>query len=116
MPKYDGEIRINTKMDTKDVSSQMLQLENRMQKTAQKAQQLESEMRKLEQQKIPTEEFLEIQKQIENAEHRLASLNDRMTKFLEVGGNSDSKTFKGMQYDVAELEMSLNMPMEKCRH
>lgn len=107
MPKYDGEIRINTKMDTKDVSSQMLQLENRMQKTAQKAQQLESEMRKLEQQKIPTEEFLEIQKQIENAEHRLASLNDRMTKFLEVGGNSDSKTFKGMQYDVAELENEL---------
>ena len=77
MAEYDGEIRINTKINTKDVSSQMMQLENRMQKTAQKAQQLESQMRKLEQQKIPTDEFGEIQKQIENAEHRLAALNNR---------------------------------------
>lgn len=107
MAEYDGEIRINTKINTKDVSSQMMQLENRMQKTAQKAQQLESQMRKLEQQKIPTDEFGEIQKQIENAEHRLAALNDRMTKFLETGGNADSKTFKNMQYDAAELENTL---------
>ena len=52
LAEYDGEIRINTKINTKDVSSQMMQLENRMQKTAQKAQQLESQMRKLEQQNV----------------------------------------------------------------
>lgn len=78
MPKYDGEIRINTKMDTKDVSSQMLQLENRMQKTAQKAQQLESEMRKLEQQKIPTEEYANLENKLKNAKYILEQYNDAL--------------------------------------
>lgn len=32
MPKADGSILIDTKIDTKDVSSQMLRLENRLSK------------------------------------------------------------------------------------
>ena len=41
---YDGEIRIKTKIENADMSSQLMQLENRMEKTARKAQQLEDAM------------------------------------------------------------------------
>ena len=43
--KYDGEVRIRTKFDSGNLTSQIMQVENRMEKTAQKAQKLES-MRK----------------------------------------------------------------------
>ena len=66
--KYDGEVRIRTKFDSGNLTSQIMQVENRMEKTAQKAQKLESAMRELENQKIPTEEYEEVQNQISKAE------------------------------------------------
>lgn len=104
---YDGEIRIKTKIENGNISSQLMQMENRMEKTAQKAQKLESAMRELENQKIPTEEYEEVQNQISKAEEKLSSLNDRMSKFLELGGKKDSKAFKSMQYDAEELKNTI---------
>lgn len=105
--KYDGEVRIRTKFDSGNLTSQIMQVENRMEKTAQKAQKLESAMRELENQKIPTEEYEEVQNQISKAEKKLSSLNDRMSKFLELGGKKDSTSFKSMQYDAEDLQKTL---------
>lgn len=104
---YDGEIRIKTKIENADMSSQLMQLENRMEKTARKAQQLEDAMREMESQKIPTEEYKEVQTQIQKAQDKLSGLNDRMEKFLELGGKKSSTTFKNMQYDMADLENTI---------
>lgn len=104
---YDGEIRIKTKIENADMSSQMMQLENRMEKTARKAQQLEDAMREMESRKIPTEEYKEVQTQIQKAQDKLSGLNDRMEKFLELGGKKSSSTFKNMQYDMTDLENTI---------
>ena len=104
---YDGEIRIKTKIENADMSSQLMQLENRMEKTARKAQQLEDAMREMESRKIPTEEYKEVQTQIHKAQDKLSGLNDRMEKFLELGGKKSSTTFKNMQYDMADLENTI---------
>ena len=104
---YDGEIRIKTKIENADMSSQLMQIENRMEKTARKAQQLEDAMREMESRKIPTEEYKEVQTQIQKAQDKLSGLNDRMEKFLELGGKKSSTTFKNMQYDMADLENTI---------
>lgn len=104
---YDGEIRIKTKIENADMSSQLMQLENRMEKTARKAQQLEDAMREMESRKIPTEEYKEVQTQIQKAQDKLSGLNDRMEKFLELGGKKSSTTFKNMQYDMVDLENTI---------
>lgn len=104
---YDGEIRIKTKIENADMSSQLMQLENRMEKTARKAQQLEDAMREMESRKIPTEEYKEVQTQIQKAQDKLSGLNDRMEKFLELGGKKSSTSFKNMQYDMADLENTI---------
>ena len=48
MPQYDGSINIDTKIDTKNVSSQMLRLENQIAKASKKASDLTQKMREME--------------------------------------------------------------------
>ena len=107
MPQYDGSININTKIDTKNVSSQMLRLDNQIAKTARKASELTDELRRMEKQKVPTQEFVAVQKQIDEAQSKLEKLNERMEKFTAIGGNTRSNTFKGMQYDAEQLRKTI---------
>ena len=103
MSDYDGSIKIDTKIDTKNVSSQMLRLENQISKAAKKAADLTEKMRQMENQKAPTEEFKAVQEQIDDAQKKLDSLNAKMEKFVQTGGKTDSRTFKGMKYDADQL-------------
>ena len=103
MADYDGSIRINTQIDTKNASSQMLRLENQISKAAKKAADLTEKMRQMENQKAPTEEFKAVQGQIDDAQKKLDSLNAKMEKFVQTGGKTDSRTFKGMKYDADQL-------------
>lgn len=73
---------------------------------AKQEQKVESLKRKVEEygnQKIPTQEYQEIQKQIEKAEESLGRLSDRQEKFLEMGGSRNSKAYRSMQYDIEQL-------------
>ena len=103
MADYDGSIRINTQIDTKNASSQMLRLENQISKAAKKAADLTEKMRQMENQKARTEEFKAVQEQIDDAQKKLDSLNAKMEKFVQTGGKTDSRTFKGMKYDADQL-------------
>ncbi len=107
MSDYDGSIKIDTKIDTKNVSNQMRTLENRLSKFAKKASAVTDEMRKMESAKIPTDEFAAAQKQIEDTSKKLNDLNERMEKFTAIGGKTDSRAFKSMQYDLDQLTKSL---------
>ena len=107
MSQYDGSIRINTKIDTKNVSSQMLRLDNQIAKTARKASELTDELRRMEKQKVPTDEFVSVQKQIDEAQSKLEKLNERMEKFTSIGGKTSSSAFKSMQYDAEQLRNTI---------
>ena len=54
-------------------------------------------------QKIPTDEYKEIQNQISQAEKRLNALLNAQEKFIALGGKEDSQRYKSLQYDIDEL-------------
>lgn len=82
---YDGEIRIKTKIENADMSSQLMQLENRMEKTARKAQQLEDAMREMASKKIPTDEYKRLTDQIEEAKKKVEEANEELNQMRELG-------------------------------
>lgn len=101
--QYDGSIRINTEINTRDVNSQMLRLTNEIKKTAKEISILQEKMESLGKTKIPTAEYAEIQKQIADAESRMNKLIASQDRFLSLGGKESSSTYKRMQYDIDEL-------------
>ena len=74
MSDYDGSIKIDTKIDTKNVSSQMLRLENQISKAARKASELTEKMRQMENAKIPTDDY----KYISDALHKSTAEFDKL--------------------------------------
>lgn len=107
MAEYDGEVRIRAIIENGDVTSSILQMEAKFQKLAKCASKLDDGMREIEKRKIPTEEYKEMQDYLEKATEKLSKLNDRMYKFEDLGGNTNSKAFKGMQYDAEQLESTI---------
>lgn len=79
MSDYDGSIKIDTKIDTKNVSSQMLRLENQITKASRKASDLTEKMRQMENAKIPTEDY----KDITDALHRSTAEFDKLLQKQE---------------------------------
>lgn len=105
--KYDGEILINTRIQTGKAKQQLISLKEQMNKTAQKIESLKNKMESLEKAKIPTDEYKEVQSQIESTKTKLNALNERMEKWIALGKDTKSNAFKSMQYDAAQLENSL---------
>lgn len=62
---YDGEIRIRTLIENGKASSQLLQLEAKFQKLTSEAKKLTDGMREIEQMKVPTEEYKNLQNQFD---------------------------------------------------
>ena len=85
MAKYDGSIRINTQIETKNASAQLMSLENRIVKAADKMAALRSKMDALKNTKIPTDEYKEISKQIEKAESEFNKLLEKQEKMQQEG-------------------------------
>lgn len=85
MAQYDGAIRINTKIDSKEASSQLMTLENRIVKTADKIASLRSKMDSLKEAKIPTEEYQEISAQISKAESEFNKLLEKQEQMQREG-------------------------------
>lgn len=54
-------------------------------------------------QKIPTEEYREIQAQIERARVKMDQLIAAQERYMNLGGSTRSNTFKKMQYNIDEL-------------
>ena len=54
-------------------------------------------------QKIPTDEYREIQNQISQASVKMDRLIAQQERFLSMGGKTNSNQFKRYQYDIDEL-------------
>lgn len=100
-------ITIRTNIDTKNATTQLTSLENRIVKTTDNIEKMEAQLKELSDTPAESEDLKAINDQIEKAERDMAKLQDRMDKFLETGGKTDSKTFEKMRYDAAELENTL---------
>ena len=74
---------------------------------AKKVDDLKKKVAEYSNQKIPTQEYREIQAQIEQAEKRLNSLISAQEKFIALGGSENSKTYKRYQYDIDELRNTI---------
>ena len=70
----------------------------------QKVSELKKKIAEYGEQKVPTDEYREIQTQISQATQKLNSLKAAQDKFLSTGGKQSSSSFKKMQYDIEELE------------
>lgn len=88
MAQYDGSIRINTKIDNKEASAQLMALENRITKTADKISSLRSKMDALKDAKIPTQEYSEITAQIQKSEAEFNKLLEKQEQMQREGKDS----------------------------
>lgn len=85
MAQYDGSIRINTEIDSKKASAQLMSLENRIVKTADRIAALRSKMDALKDVKTPTKEYEEISEQIKKAESEFDKLLEKQEKMQQEG-------------------------------
>lgn len=107
MAQYDGSIRINIQIDSKNASAQLMTLENRIVKTADKIASLRSKMDVLKDAKIPTQEYTAAQKEVDKYSAFLQKTKEKIDKLLETGVDQKSSRFISAQYDVANLENKL---------
>lgn len=80
-----------------------------------KVKDLEKEVEDYGNKRLPTQEYIEIQKQISEAEKRLARLKDRQEKFVSSGGKTATltKEYKASVQEVARLEKALDRAIER---
>lgn len=102
MAEYDGSIKILTKIDTKQANSQLLTLENRMLKTADKITALKNRMESLKNTKIPTTEYEEISAQIDKASAKFDKLLEKQMQ-MQAAGNTNGASWDKLQYQMEEI-------------
>ena len=70
---------------------------------SEKVEELKRKVAEYGNQKIPTEEYREIQAQIDQATAKMNQLTEAQERFLANGGKKNSNTYKRQQYDIDEL-------------
>lgn len=73
-----------------------------------RVEQLKEKVAELGKQQIPTDEYKEIQAQIESAKTQMDKLIYAQEKFVALGGNEDSKKYKSYQYDIDQLAKTID--------
>lgn len=81
MAQYDGAIRINTNISTKDAKVQLSALQHTIVKTADEIVSLRSRMDAMRDVKTPTEAYEEMEKQLLNALNTLEELEEKQRSF-----------------------------------
>lgn len=109
----DGRVLIDTEIQTKTLDRQIIQAQNKISKLSRSSANLTEELRNMEKMKMPTKEFADAQKQIDETRAKLWKLDEQMDKFIETGGKTDSRVFKGMQYDAEQLRNTLKVVKEE---
>lgn len=115
MAQYDGSIRINTKIDSKEASSQLMTLENRIVKTADKVASLRSKMDSLKDAKIPTEQYSALSKELEKLVRKQNSYNEQLKEFEGVRGKENLPLYKELSSKLEESYNSADKLIAKMR-
>lgn len=115
MSDYDGSIKIDTKIDTKNVSSQMLRLENQITKASRKASDLTEKMRQMEKLKIPTEEYKKLQGEIDALIEKGQKLSAQMKNTPKYEASASYKAADNALDRVIIRQDRLNQKMMEWR-
>lgn len=98
----DSTIKIKTQIETKQAEVQLATLENRMQKTADKASRLREQMAKMANTKIPTQEYTEISNQIAKASKKFDELLYKQEQMVREG-KAGTEAFNNIDAKLEEL-------------
>lgn len=80
---------------------------------ARKVEDLKKKVDALREDKIPTQEYTDLNKEIDTTNKKLDAAIERQIKFVEIGGKQGSQTFKSMEYDIDNLRKKLEDAEEK---
>lgn len=100
MSSYDAEIRVSTKVETSQIQKLQIQID----KAVNKVDTLTKKYDELKNKKIPTQEYLDVQKQIDETRVRLNKLLEDKEKFK---GSKRSTKWLNMESEIEELRNSL---------
>ena len=114
MAQYDGSIRINTQINTRNASAQLMSLENRITKTADKIASLRSKMDAIKNAQVPTNEYKEISSQIEKATQKLRQLTDKQEQ-MQREGKDNGTTWERLNFQIEDTQNEIREAREELQ-
>lgn len=114
MPQYDGSIRIVTKITTKDAEESLASLEWQIKKSAKYMDELRSKMDALKDQKIPTQEYKDLQEKLKIAEKELSALVAEQERYNELGVTS-GEAWDALNEKVVSASDNVDLIKEKMQ-
>lgn len=106
MAQYDGSIRINTEIQTKQAQINLSTLENRIVKTSDKIASLRSKMDALKDAKIPTQDYQNLQKEIDKATQELEKMVAQDSKLADIDAKIKSLSQSSAEYAAKMKEVA----------
>lgn len=107
MANYDGSIRINTQIESKDVTSQMLKIVNSIKKSEAEIQRLQAKMNELANTKMPTSEYEKLKKELASTIQKYEQAKDVVETFQKIGTDTKSMPFRMARDEAQELYMKI---------
>lgn len=104
MAEYDGSIRINTKIDTANLPSQMQKIINSIKKAEGEVERLRAKMDALKNQKIPTQDYAQLQAELRKAEARADSLYGKLRVMEKSGVDRTSASYARLREQIAQAD------------
>lgn len=104
MPQYDGSIRVNTEIESKNVTSQMLKIINTMKQAEEEITRLKGKMESLKNAKIPTYEYKELQNELKKAETHADSLYGKLRVMEKTGVDRTSASFTKLREEIRQVD------------
>lgn len=98
-----NEVSAKTKASIEKQIDSFSKLGREYARQSEKVEELKRKVAEYGNQKIPTEEYREIQAQIDQATAKMNRLTEAQERFLANGGKKNSNTYKKQQYDIDEL-------------
>lgn len=80
-----------------------------------KVKRLEDKLSEYSKQKVPTEEYLALDKQLNKLGADFDKLAEKQQRFLETGGKTSSTTYKKMEYDLDSLDEKQDKVLKKMK-
>ena len=100
---YDAEIRVGTKVDT----SQMQKLQIQINKSTDKVKQLTQKMREMKDTEIPTDEYKELQSELEKSEKYADSLYGKL-RVMEKAGTVNTAPYKKLREQIRLIDAEID--------
>lgn len=110
MARYDGSIRINTDVATRNAQVQLAALENRIVKTVDKISGLRSKMDALKDAKVPTQEYIDLQKEISAAKKELEKMVAQDSKLADIDSKIKELSKSSAEYAEKMKEVGKSIP------